>query len=189
MENESRDDVTRLLHRWGDGDAAALEELTPLLYRELQRLAGGYLRGERADHTLAPTALVHEAYLRLVDDQGQAWSGRSHFLAIAARHMRQILVDHARRRNAAKRGDGVRAITLDEALVVLQRPDELLALDHALESLAAVDPRKAQIVEMHYFGGLTQDEIAGLIGVHTNTVLRDLRLARAWLHAELSPSP
>ena len=183
------DEVTVLLRRWGDGDAAALEALTPILYRELRRLAAGYMRGERAGHTLQPTALVNEAYLRLVGDGERGWSGRVHFLAIAARHMRQILVDHARRRSAGKRGAGGRADTLDEGVLVHERPEDLVALDDALGALAQVDERKARILEMHYFGGLTQDEVALALDLHPNTVARDLRLARAWLQSQLAASP
>lgn len=188
MDSIARRDVTRLLHLWSGGDASALERLTPLLYDELRRLASSYLRRERPGHTLAPTALVHEAYLRLVDDGGREWSGRTHFLAIAARHMRQILVDHARRRSAGKRGAGERAVTLDEALLARERPEELILLDDALERLAAFDERKARIVEWHYFGGLGQEEVASLLGVHVNTVARELRLARAWLQQQLAPA-
>ena len=185
----SRDDVTLLLRRWGGGDAAALDELAPILHQELRRLAAGYMRGERPAHTLQPTALVNEAYLRLVGDGERQWSDRVHFLAIAARHMRQILVDHARRRGAGKRGAGLRAETLVDGLVVSERPDDLIALDDALEALAGVDERKARILEMHYFGGLTQDEVATALDLHPNTVGRELRLARAWLQSQLAALP
>ncbi len=187
MSEAARQDVTRLLRLWGEGDASALEQLTPLVYGELHRLAASYMRGERPGHTLAPTALVHEAYLRMVADDGREWSGRAHFLAIAARHMRRILVDHARRRSAGKRGSGRRATALDEAAIAVDRPQDLVALDDALRDLAAFDERKARIVELHYFGGLTQDEVAALLEVHVNTVARELRLARAWLQSQLNP--
>lgn len=184
MEPSARDDVTRLLRRWSDGDADALAQLTPLLYQELRRLAAAYMRRERAGHTLQPTALVNEAYLRLVGD-AEHGKDRTHFFAIAARHMRHILVDHARRRQSQKRGRAERAATLVESLVAEEKPTALIALDDALAALAAVDQRKARIVEIHYFGGLTQDEIAAALDVHPNTVARELRLARAWLQAQM----
>jgi RNA polymerase sigma factor (TIGR02999 family) len=158
----------------------------PIVYQDLRRLAAGYLRRERAGHTLQPTALVSEVYLRFVGHEQPDWSGRLDFYAAAARHMRQILVDHARRRRARKRGGGQRAVTLDDALLPVQRPHDLVALDDALEALARFDERKARAVELHYFGGLTQDEAAQVLGVHVNTVARELRLARAWLHREIS---
>ena len=181
MEPSVGENVTRLLRQWGAGDAAALDRLTPILVHELRRLAAAYMRRERPGHTLQPTALVNEAYLRLLGDAHPAWSDRAHFFAIAARHMRHILVEHARRRQAQKRGAGARAETLVEGLVSDEKPTELIALDDALSALATVDGRKARIVEIHYFGGLTQEEIAAALDVHPNTVARELRLARAWL--------
>ncbi len=181
--------VTGLLRRWRAGDGAALEEVTRLVYQELRRLAAGYMRRERADHTLQPTALVAEAYLRLCGGGAAAVDNRAHFLAIAARTMRRVLVDHARKHAAEKRGDAAVAVTLDEELlgklVPAGRPEPLLALDEALAELGQVDERKARIVELVYFGGLGQAEVAGLLGVHAKTVARDLRLARAWLKSRM----
>jgi RNA polymerase sigma-70 factor, ECF subfamily len=184
VSTSATEEVTRLLRRWGGGDPAALDQLTPVLYRELRRVAAGHLRRERPGHTLQPTALVHETYLRLIGSDQPEWSDRAHFFAIAARHMRQILVDHARRRNARKRGGG-QAVTLDEGLPATARPLDVIALDDALEALARLDQRKARILELHYFGGLGQEEIAAVLEVHVNTVARDLRLARAWLRLQL----
>jgi len=177
--------VTALLRDWRDGDPAAADELLPLIYAELHRLAARHLRGERPGHTLRPTDLVSEAYLRLSGGAQPEWNDRVHFFAIAARTMRQILVDHARRRRADKRGGGERPITLDEAVADAGRPGDLLALDEALVELARFDERKARVIELHYFGGLTQDEVAEVLGVHVNTVARDLRLAEAWIHRHL----
>jgi RNA polymerase sigma factor (TIGR02999 family) len=177
--------VTMLLRDWRSGNQAALDELVELVYAELHKLASTYMRGERAGHTLRPTDLVGEAYLRLAEGTKPELNDRAHFFAIAARTMRQILVDHARKRGAAKRGAGERPITLDEAIVAGDRPDELIALDEALEALAKFDERKARVVELHYFGGLTQEEIAAVVDVHVNTVARDLKLAEAWLHRHL----
>lgn len=177
-----------LLRDWRNGDHGALDELMPRVYAELHRLAVGYMRGERAGHTLRATDLVGEAYLRLADAGPSDWNDRVHFFAIAARTMRQILVDHARKRDAAKRGGGNRPVTFDEGLVAGDRPTELIALDDALEALAKFDERKARVLELHYFGGLKQDEVAEAIGVHVNTVARDLRLAEAWIHQHLRAS-
>ncbi len=180
------DSFTQLLHSWRAGDAAALERLTPLVYRELRRLAGHYLANERPGHTLQPTALLHEAYLRLQGQQDAGMRNRAHFMAIAAQHMRQILVDHARKRNAAKRGAGM-AAELDEATMFApERSADLVALDDGLRDLAKVDERKARAVELRYFGGLGLEEIAEVLGVHANTVKTDLRSAQAWLKAYLS---
>lgn len=179
-------EVTRLLGRWKAGDRSALEALMPIVYRELRRRAAGYLRHERAGHTLQPTALVAEVYLRLVGEDHPHWSARVDFFAAAARHMRQILVDHARRRRARKRGGGDRALTLDEGLFPVERRHDLVALDDALEALAQLDQRKARAIELHYFGGLNQEETAAALGIHVNTVARELRLARAWLHRQMS---
>jgi RNA polymerase sigma factor (TIGR02999 family) len=143
------------------------------------------MRRERADHTLSPTALVSEAFLRLVDGEHPIYEDRVQFFAVAAHHMRRILVDHARRRSARKRGGHERPVAFDEALVSGDRPEELVVLDEALDALADLDARKARVVELHYFGGLSQKEIAGAMGVHENTVARDLRLARAWLHRHI----
>jgi RNA polymerase sigma factor (TIGR02999 family) len=178
--------VTLLLRDWRAGDRAALDELMPQVYAELHRLAAGYLRHERPGHTLRPTELLSEAYLRLVGSGHPEWNDRVHFFAIAARVMRQILVDHARKRGAGKRGAGERPATLDEQIAAVDRPEELVALDAALVALGAFDERKARVVELHYFGGLTQEEIAAVLDVHVNTIARDLRVAEAWLHRELS---
>jgi RNA polymerase sigma factor (TIGR02999 family) len=177
--------VTMLLRDWRAGDRAAFDALMPLVYDELHRLASHYLRGERAGHTFRPTDLVSEAYLRLAGAAQPELNDRVHFFAIAARSMRQILVDHARKRCADKRGSGDKPVTLDESLPIPDRPEELLALDEALEELAKLDDKKARVVELHYFGGMTQDEVAKALEVHVNTVQRHLRFAEAWLHRRL----
>jgi RNA polymerase sigma-70 factor (ECF subfamily) len=177
--------VTVLLRAWRDGDSAALDELMPIVYDQLRRLAARHLHGERREHTFRPTDLVSEAYLRLSDGAPPAWNDRVHFFAVAARNMRQILVDHARKRAAGKRGDGAQPITFDEQLIAGDRPAELVALDEGLVALAGFDDRKARAVELHYFGGLAQAEIAEVLEVHVNTVMRDLRFAEAWLHRYL----
>jgi RNA polymerase sigma factor (TIGR02999 family) len=180
-------EVSSLLLAWRDGDAAALEQLLPLVYDELHALASRRLRAERPDHTLQTTALIHEAYLRLVGAD-VAWEGRVHFLAVAAQTMRRVLVDHARARGRAKRGGGARPITLDDAMpVALDTAPDILELDEALERLSTLDERKARAVELHYFGGLTYDETAAALGVSAATVDRELRLAKAWLYKELRP--
>jgi RNA polymerase sigma factor (TIGR02999 family) len=178
--------VTDLLRAWSGGDRDALERLTGIVYNELRRLAAAYLRRERPGHTLQPTALVAEAYARLIErDRGEAcWENRAHFVSVAARTMRQILVDHARQRRARKRGGGQLHLTLGEDLAPV-REAELLDLHEAMEQLARFDERKAHIVEWRYFGGLTQEEIARLLSVHVNTVARDLRLAHAWLRSRM----
>src|SRR5690242_14272159 len=168
--------VTVLLRAWREGDEAALDQLMPLVYDELYRLADRQLRGERAGHTFRPTDLVSEAYLRLSAGAPPEWNDRAHFFALAARKMRQILIDHARRNAAHKRGSAARKITLDDNLPAPGGADDLLALDQALEALAKFDDRKARAVELHYFGGLTHEEIASVLDVHVNTVARDLRL-------------
>lgn len=177
-------DVTRLLAQWAQGDQKALTDLTPLVYRELRQLAAAYLRRERNGHTLQPTALVHEAYLRLVEQARPDWENRAHFFGVAARLMRQILVDHARRRNANKRA-GLN-VPLEEAVTFRQdRSCDLLALDTGLNALEKFDPRKCKAVELRYFGGLSMDEIARALEVSPITVRRDLRMAEAWLHKEM----
>jgi RNA polymerase sigma factor (TIGR02999 family) len=182
-------EVSRLLLAWRSGDAAALDRLLPLVYRELHAIASRQLRGERPDHTLRTTALIHEAYLRLVGADVE-WEGRVHFFAVAAQTMRRILVDHARARGRAKRGGGVVPITLDEALTVSPEPAaDILALDEALTRLSALDERKARAVELHYFAGLTYDDTAAALGVSPATVDRELRMAKAWLYRELQPEP
>ncbi len=181
-------EVTDLLAQWRSGDARALDRLMPIVYGELRRLAGRYLYRERPNHTLDPTALVHEAYLRLVDRTHPQWRDRGHFYAVAAKVMRRILVDHARTVQAAKRGGNVPRVSL-EALgdVADQRASGMLALDAALSSLEALDSRKAQVIELRFFGGLSIEETATFLGVSKATVISDTRTARAWLHSELEP--
>jgi RNA polymerase sigma factor (TIGR02999 family) len=175
-------DVTKLLNDWSRGNQSALDELTPLVYRDLHQRARNYLRRERPDHTLQPTALIHEAYLRLVTDSPSEWNGRAHFFAVASRVMRQILVDHARRHHAGKRGSGVADVSLDDALVpAMSDSTDLMELDEALSKLAAFDERKCRIVEMRYFGGCTVEETAEALGIARITVMRDMRVAEAWL--------
>jgi RNA polymerase sigma factor (TIGR02999 family) len=176
-------DVTRLLLNLQAGDASVVEQLTPLVYEELRRMARSLFRRERPDHTLQPTALVHEAFVKLVDQTQVSWESRAHFLAIAARAMRQILVDHSRHHRAEKRGRGEAKVPLDEQLVYSnERAPQIVALDDALTSLAGFDARKARIVELRYFGGLTGEEISQATGVSTATVSRELRVAQAWLY-------
>ena len=179
-------DVTRLLQSWSGGDKKALEELVPFVYRELRALAAAYIRRERRDHTLQPTALVHEAYLKLVNQTQVESPSRAQFFGIAANLMRQILVNHARDRRAAKRGGGNK-VALEEgaAGVVAERGVDFVALDEALDKLAQLDPRQSRIVELRFFGGLTEDEIAEVLGVSAITVKRDWRTARAFLHRRL----
>ena len=186
----SRADVTKLLQQWTVGGEDALDKLIPPVYAELRRLAASYLRRERRDHTLQATALVHEAFLRLVDQRDVRWQNRAHFFGIAAQLMRRILVDHARAHAASKRGDGARPVSLDDALVVAPAADtDLLALDEALMHLAAVDPQQARIVELRFFGGLTIDETAEVLQVSPATVGRDWIMAKSWLYAELGTGP
>jgi RNA polymerase sigma-70 factor (ECF subfamily) len=183
----SQQRVTQLLGDWRGGNEGALEKLIPLVQPELHRLAHYYMSRERAGHTLQTTALLNEAYLQLTDKTQPRWQNRTHFMAVAAQLMRRIMVDHARARHALKRGSGAIRVTLDEtALVTEQRAEELLALDEALEKLAEFDRRRCEIVEMRYFGGLTVEEIADVLKVHPNTVMRDWRAAKAWLYAELT---
>ena len=179
--------VTQLLCDWRSGDGSALEKLIPLIQPELQRLAHHYMGRERAGHTLQTTALVDDAYLHLADQSRPQWQNRAHFFAAAAQLMRRIMVDHARHRQVLKRGGGALMVGLDEARLATEaRGAELLALDEALEKLAAFDRRKAEVVEMRYFGGLTMEEIAEVLKIHVNTVMRDWTTARAWLFATLS---
>ena len=175
--------VTQLLIRWGDGDHAALGEIWPLVYEELRRLAAYYMDRERSGHTLQPTALVHETYLRLVDQRQINWKNRAQFFGLAAEMMRRILVNHARDRRAAKRGGAAERVSLSVAVNSFERPDvNLLALDEALDQLATLDTRKSRIVELKFFGGLTTTEIAELLQVSTATIEREWSLARAWLY-------
>ena len=183
----TRQEVTQLLGDWSGGDEGALEKLIPLVQPELHRLAHYYMSRERAGHTLQTTALLNEAYLQLTDKTQPQWQNRTHFMAVAAQLMRRIMVDHARARHALKRGGAAQRVTLDEAALVTEtRAPELLALDEALENLAAFDPRMSKIVEMRYFGGLTNEEIAEVLKIHPNTVMRDWSAAKAWLYAALS---
>ena len=182
--------VTRLLLAWRQGDPAALDQLIPLVHAELRRLAGRYLRQERADHSFDPTDLVHEAYLRLVDKSQPQWRDQAHFYAVAAQLMRRILVDHARGRGTAKRGGGQVTLRLDEAEEpVVQRAEDLVALDDALCALAGFDAEKARVIELRYFGGLTIDETAEVLGLSPTSVVKYTRLARAWLNAEMRRQP
>lgn len=179
-------EVTRLLVDWRHGDAAALEKLAPLVYDELRRLAHHYMEGQSPDHTLQTTALVNEAYLRLADQSRPSFTNRSHFLAVAGKAMRQILVNHAKSAQRQKRGAGASKVELDEAALVSPEPaKEILDLNEALERLAMLDSRKAQVVELRYFGGLKQDEIADVLNISPVTVRRDWVFAKAWLYSEL----
>ena len=178
--------VTRLLHELGGGDPDALNELMPLVYRELRTMADRVLRHERRDHTLDSTGLVHEAYLRLVDQRTSNWQHRAQFLAVAARMMRRILVDHARKHTAAKRGGGRGRITLDYGAVAAgERPIDLEALDEAMDRLGALDAQQAQVVELRFFGGLTIEETAEVLGISPATVKREWTIAKAWLRREI----
>lgn len=178
-------DITRLLGAWRSGDDSALEALTPLVYRELHRLARSAMRGERPDHTLQTTALVHEAFIALVDARVD-WVDRAHFFAISARQMRRILVNHGEAQRAAKRGGGQPDLPLDEALDVIGTPSaEIGELDDALRRLEAIDARKAQALELHYFGGLTYEEIAAVMKLSASTIDTELRFAKAWLRTQL----
>jgi RNA polymerase sigma factor (TIGR02999 family) len=178
--------VTMLLSRLREGDKRALDRLMPLVHDELRALARRAMRGERAGHTLQPTALAHEAYLRLVDLREIDWRDRAHFFAVAAGIMRRLLIDHARKRRAARRGGDPRRVPLEDELVVAHdRPEELIELDEAMARLRALDPRQEQVVEMRFFGGLSVEETAVVLGVSPRTVKRDWQVARAWLRAEL----
>lgn len=187
MVKPSTHEITDLLLAWNGGDSGALERLTPLVYQELHRLARGYLRGERAGHTLQTTDLVNEAYLRLIDTSRMQWQNRAHFFAVSAQLMRRILVDFARARRNLKRGGAATQVALDEALTIgSERNAELIALDDALTALAALDERQSKVVELRFFGGLTESEIAEVLQVSPRTVNGDWSLARAWLLRELS---
>src|SRR5580658_3509970 len=178
--------VTQLLQQWGSGNKAALDELMPVVYEQLRKLASNCLRAERPDHTLRATALVHEAYLRLVDAD-VAWEDRVHFYAVSARLLRRILVDHARAHNRQKRGAGAEKITLDEAILVGHGADAgIVDLDEALQRLAKHDTRKSEVIELLFFGGLTYDETAAALHISAATVHRELAMAKAWLHRELA---
>jgi RNA polymerase sigma-70 factor, ECF subfamily len=179
-------EVTRLLKDWSGGDAQALDRLMPIVYTELRAVAARYFRRERQEHTLQPTALVNEAYLRLIDQKQVQWQNRAHFIGVAAQMMRRILVDHAKGHNRAKRGGGARKVSLDEAAALTEeRADDLVELDRALTALAAFDERKSRIVEMKYFGGLSVGETAEVLNVSEVTVARDWKLAKAWLYTHI----
>lgn len=187
MTTHSPKEITRLLLAWGEGDESALAALTPMVEAELRRRARRFMRGERAGHTLQTTALVNEAYLRLVDSQKVRWQNRAHFFAVSAQLMRRILVDFARSRGYQKRGGGAQHVELEEAAVVAaERGAELVALDEALEALARLHRRQSQVVELRYFGGLTEAEVAEVLDVSEATVRLDWKHARAWLRRELS---
>jgi RNA polymerase sigma factor (TIGR02999 family) len=182
--------VTQLLAEWSNGDSAALAELTPLIYEELQRLAHHFMEGQRPDHTLQTTALVNEAYLRLADQTNPNWQSRAHFFAVAARAMRQILVSYARSNQAEKRGGGALKIELDESAILSpEQSKEIVDLHEALERLGTLDSRKGQVVELKYFGGLNYDEIAEVLKISRMTVRRDWEFARVWLYTELHNPP
>ncbi|HKV42051.1 MAG TPA: sigma-70 family RNA polymerase sigma factor [Blastocatellia bacterium] len=184
---DSKNEITQLLARLKSGDQEAFEGLFAAVYDELRRLASSYMRRERSGHTLQTTALVNEAYMRLVGDRQIPWASRLHFFALAAKIMRQILIDHARSRKVAKRGGGAVKLSLDEALIVSdERAAELVALDDALGELAKIDERQSQIVELRFFGGLTIEETAHFLSISPDTVLRDWKVAKAWLYRELT---
>ena len=189
MPTHSPKEITRLLVAWSDGDETALEELTPLVYEELHRLAHHYMSHERPGHTLQTSALVNEAYVRLVDWKNVRWQNRAHFFAVSAQFMRRILVDFARSRGYGKRGGGMKALALDEAALVSdEKGTDLVALDEALVSLAELDARQSKVVELRFFGGLSIEEAAEVLKVSPATVRRDWSLARAWLHREMAKS-
>jgi RNA polymerase sigma factor (TIGR02999 family) len=189
MTSSSSPDVTALLRAWSEGDRAALDHLLPVVYRELHRQAEGFMRAQPVGHTLQATALVHEAYMRLVNREQVDWNSRAHFFGVAARAMRSILVDHARARRAAKRGGGADQLTLGNLEDTGGQEVEVLELDDALKRLAELDPRKGSLVELRYFGGLSIEEAAEVLGVSPATVKREWRTARAWLRRELTPHP
>ena len=170
---------------WHGEDRGALDRLTPVVYDELRRLAAGFLRRQRPDHTLQPTALVHEAYVRLAGDNKVAWKNRAHFFGIAANAMRHILVDHARRKAASKRRGATKPLSLEGAVIAQERPQDVIALDDALRDLAEADPRRSRIIELRFFGGMTAVEIGEVVGASESTVQRDLRTAQAWLSHQL----
>jgi RNA polymerase sigma factor (TIGR02999 family) len=186
MSTASQRDITQLLLDWSKGDQKSLDTLLPVVYQELRRLAQHYLKQERSDHTLQATALVHEAYLKLIDTNDVQWQNRAHFFGVAAQVMRHILVDMARQRRAHKRGGGHK-LPLDEALSVPGEPEDLnlLALDEALDKLAESDPQQSKIIELRYFGGLSVEETAEALGISPTTVKREWRVARAWLYQEI----
>jgi RNA polymerase sigma factor (TIGR02999 family) len=187
LSTPSPEEITQLLIAGSNGSQDALEQLFPLVYEELRRLAHRYMSRERPGHTLQTTAVVHEAYLRLIDQKHVQWQNRAHFFAIAAQMMRRILITHAQSRGYAKRSGGALKVSLDEAAILSQeRAGELLALDEALKSLTDLDPRRSKVVELRFFGGLSNEEIAEVLKISPNTVTRDWNVAKAWLYRELS---
>ncbi|MGE0101510.1 MAG: sigma-70 family RNA polymerase sigma factor [Blastocatellales bacterium] len=187
MPEKSKTEITQLLVAWGKGDQDAFGRLMPLVYDEMRKIARRYMNRQRPDHTLQTTALVNEAYLRLIDSSKVQWQNRAHFFAISAQVMRRILVDFARARTNQKRGGGAQKVVLDEALAISAEPGaDLVALDDALNDLAVIDKRQSQIVELRYFGGLSEDEVAEVLGISSRTVRRDWSLARAWLYRQLN---
>ena len=185
MSSDKTEHLTRLLNEWNNGNKEALNELLPLVYEELRRLAHNYMKRERANHTLRTAALIHEAYLRLIDQQSP-WQNRTQFIAVAATLMRRVLIDHARNRSAKMRGGGVEPVSIDEALIVSDtRSRGLVALDDALNRLAVIDARKARVVELRCFGGLSSEEIADVLDISAVTVARDWNMAKAWLRCEV----
>jgi RNA polymerase sigma factor (TIGR02999 family) len=186
MATPSQEEVTRLLIAWGNGNQAAMDELMVLVYDELRRLASRYMRRESQGHTLQTSALVNEAYLRLIDQKKVHWQNRAHFFGVAAQLMRRILVDHARSRSRAKRGGGAQMVSLGEQAATSKGIADVIALDDALKHLSEMDPRKSRIVEMKFFGGLTNEEVAEVMKVTSRTVEREWRKARAWLHRAIS---
>ena len=187
MSAPSQKEITQMLRAWSGGDHSALDELMPLVYRELRRMAATYLRRERPNHTLQATALVHEAYLHLIDQSRVTWQNRAHFFGVAAQLMRRILVDYARSHQAAKRGGTLPKVPLEQAVLISKaQPADLVALDETLTRLGLIDPQQARVVELRVFGGLTVEEIAGLLGVSPATVKRDWSMAKAWLMREIA---
>jgi len=186
MNATARDDVTRWLRAWSGGDEGALEKLVPLVYSELHRRARRFIGRERTGHSLQPTALIHEAYVRLVGARSVDWHDRNHFYALSSRLMRQILVDHARSRGRQKRGGAAPLVTFDEAVIAVEDEPDLVRLDDALRALAETDQRKSRVVELRFFGGLSAEETAHVLNVSPQTVLRDWRLAKAWLQREMT---
>ena len=187
--NPNPNEVTQLLVAWSNGDRSARDELMPLVYEELRRLAHRYMDRERPDHTLQTSALVNEAYLRLIDQKDVHWQNRAHFFGIAAQMMRRILVDYARKRGFVKRGGDLRSVPIEQVMIVSpERAEEVVALDEALKALAEIDGRKTQIIELRFFGGLSIEETAEVLGVSPGTVMRDWTLAKAWLRREMKDS-
>lgn len=182
----SQQEVTQLLLDWGRGDQSALDKLMPLVYGELRKMARQYLNKERPGHTLQTTDLIHETYLKLVDQRRVKWQNKAHFFGVSAQLMRRILVDSARRRKRAKRGGGVLALSLDERVLVSKPPLDIVAFDEALNRLAEIDGRKARVVELRFFGGLSVDETAEFLKVSSITIMRESKMAKAWLHRALS---